>query len=151
MHNISVNISMLPINVGFVLIAAVVAFVLGFMFHGPISGKLWMKLADIHPTGKEKMSDMYGKMFWNLMVNVVTAGVMAMIFALVFTSSLMGPATWYRGAMMGGFLWLGFLLTSSSIEVIWMGRRWKLWLFEAVCSFITMVVMGMILVVPLAV
>lgn len=142
---------MLPINVGFVLIAAVVAFVLGFMFHGPISGKLWMKLADIHPTGKEKMSGMYGKMFWNLMVNVVTAGVMAMIFALVFTYSLMGPATWYRGAMMGGFLWLGFLLTSSSIEVIWMGRSWKLWLFEAVCSFITMVVMGMILVVPLAV
>lgn len=136
---------MLPINVVAVFGAAAVAFVLGFLFHGPISGKLWMKLANIHPTGKEKMSDMYGKMFWNFVVNLVTAFVMAMIFSLVFTSSLMGPATWFRGAIMGMWLCLGFIVTSSSIEVIWMGRSWKLWLFEAVCSLIVMASMGAII------
>lgn len=54
---------MISINFVSVFIAAIVAFILGFLFHGPISGKLWMKLANIHPTGNEKMSDMYGKMF----------------------------------------------------------------------------------------
>jgi hypothetical protein len=90
---------------------------------------------------------MYGKMFWNFIVNLVTALVMAMIFVLVFSSPLMGPASWCRGAIMGGWLWLGFLATSSSIEVIWMGKSWRLWLFEAVCSLIVMATMGAILAV----
>ncbi len=137
---------MLSINFVSVFVAAIVAFILGFLFHGPVSGKLWMKLANIHPTGNEKLSDMLPQMFWNFVVNLVTAGVMAMIFALVFTSPLMGPATWFRGAIMGVWLWLGFLVTSSSIEVVWMGRSWKLWLFEAVCSLIVMATMGTILV-----
>lgn len=136
---------MLSINYLSVFVAAVVAFVLGFLFHGPIAGKLWMRLANIQPTGKEKMSDMYGKMFWNFVVNLVTAFVMAMIFALVFTSPLMGSVAWYKGAIMGMWFWLGFLFTSSSIEVIWMGRNYKLWLFEAGCSFIVTATMGIIL------
>lgn len=136
---------MISIHFGRVVVAAVVAFILGFLLHGPVSGKLWMKLANIHPTGKEKLSDMYGQMFWNLVVNLVTASVMAMIFALVFASPLMGEATWFRGAIMGVWIWLGFLVTSSSIEVIWMGRSWKLWLFEVVCSLVVTATMGAIL------
>ena len=136
---------MLSINFLAVIVAALTAFILGFLFHGPITGKLWMKLANIHPTGNEKLSDMIPQMAWNLLVNLVTAFVMAMIFSLVFSSSLMGPETWFRGVVMGFWLWLGFLATSSSIEVIWMGRTFKLWLFEAVCSLIVTGVMGAIL------
>ena len=36
---------MTSINLIAVSIAAVAAFVLGFLFHGPVAGKLWMKLA----------------------------------------------------------------------------------------------------------
>lgn len=136
---------MSSINFVSVFVAALVAFVLGFLFHGPISGKLWMKLANIHPTGKEKLSDMIPQMVWNLIVNVVTAFVMAIIFVYVFTSPLLGAATWSSGAVIGALLWLGFLVTSSSIEVIWMGRNYKLWLFEAVCSLIVTATMGAII------
>jgi hypothetical protein len=136
---------MLSINLLSVLVAAVAAFIIGFLFHGPISGKLWMKLANIHPTGNEKLSDMIPQMLWNLLVNIVTALVMAVIFYLVFTSSVMGEATWFRGAIMGIWIWLGFLVTSSSIDVIWMGKSAKLWLFEAGCSLVTMAAMGAII------
>ncbi len=136
---------MISINFVAVLVAAVVAFILGFLFHGPISGKLWMKLANITPTGNEKFKDMVPQMVWNLVVNIITASVMAMIFVLVFSSPLMGPATWYRGAMVGIWVWLGFLATSSSIDVIWMGKSFKLWMFEAVCSLIVTGVMGAII------
>jgi hypothetical protein len=136
---------MLSINLISIVVAAVVAFVLGFLFHGPIFGTLWMKLANIHPTGKEKLSDMIPQMIWNFVANLVTAFVMALIFWLVFSSPLMGSATWYRGAIIGAWLWLGFLVTSSSIEVIWMGRNYKLWLFEAVCSLVVTSTMGAIL------
>ena len=80
MGSISYQNIMFPINLVSVFLAAVVAFVLGFLFHGPLFGTLWMKLANIHPTGKEKMSDMYGQMFWNFVVNLVTAFVIAMFF-----------------------------------------------------------------------
>lgn len=136
---------MLSIQPLAVILAALAAFILGFLFHGPIAGKLWMKLADIHPTGEEKMSDIYGQLFWNFVVNLVTASVMALIFALVFTSSLMGEATWYRGAIMGAWLWLGFVVTTSSMEVIWMGRKASLWIFELVCSLVVMSAMGAII------
>lgn len=136
---------MLHINFIAVFIAALAAFIIGFLFHGPLFGTLWMKLANIKPTGNEKFSDMYGKMFWNFVVNFVTAFVVAILFSLVFTSSLMGPATWFRGAIMGLWFWLGFLVTSSSIEVIWMGKNYKLWLFEVASSFVVMATMGAIL------
>ena len=136
---------MLSIHPLAVICAALASFILGFLFHGPLTGKLWMKLADIHPTGEEKFSDMYGKLFWNMVVNLVTASVMAFIFALVFSSPLMGEITWYKGVIMGMWLWLGFLVTSSSIEVIWMGRKASLWIFEAACSLVVMAVMGAIL------
>ena len=70
---------------------------------------------------------------------------MAGIFWLVFSSPSMGEATWFRGAILGVWLWLGFLVTSSSIEVIWMGRNYKLWLFEVGCSLIVTASMGAII------
>lgn len=136
---------MLPINLVSVFLAAAAAFVIGFLFHGPVSGKLWMKLANIHPTGKEKLSDMIPMMAWNFIVNLVTAFVMAGSFWLIFSSPLMGEATWYRGAILGVWFWLGFLVTSTSIDVIWMGKSFKLWLFEAGYSLVMMVAMGAIL------
>jgi hypothetical protein len=55
-------------------------FIIGFLFHGPLFGKLWMRLADVHPTGEEKLSDMWVQMLLNLLANIVTAGVIALIF-----------------------------------------------------------------------
>lgn len=136
---------MFPINLLSVLVAALVAFIIGFLFHGPLFGKLWMRLANIHPTGNEKLSDMIPKMAWNFLSNFVTAFVMAGILWMASTSPIIGALTWYRGAVVGVWLWLGFLVTSSSIEVIWMGRSAKLWLFEAVSSLVVMIAMGAIL------
>ncbi|NCW13457.1 MAG: DUF1761 domain-containing protein [Chitinophagia bacterium] len=136
---------MIHINFISVFVAALSAFIIGFLLHGPILGKLWMRLANIHPTGNEKLKDMILQMIWNFIVNFVTASVMAGIFYIVFSSPIMGDITWYKGAICGAWLWLGFLVTSSSIEVIWMGRTVKLWLFEAMCSLIVTATMGAII------
>jgi hypothetical protein len=37
-----------------------------------------MKLANIHPTGKEKLSDMVPQMLFNMLANLVCAYVLAM-------------------------------------------------------------------------
>ncbi|MEO6536702.1 MAG: DUF1761 domain-containing protein [Candidatus Paceibacterota bacterium] len=133
---------MVPINLLVVVAAAIAAFVLGFMFHGPLLGKLWMKLADIHPTGNEKFSDMIPQMLWNMLANLVTAYVLAVFYVLVSSSSyLAGPGVG-TGMLCGFLAWIGFLVTSSSMGVIWMKNSFKLWLFETGCSLVVMLVMG---------
>jgi hypothetical protein len=136
---------MLPINIWAVIVSGVVAFVLGFLFHGPITGKLWMKLANIHPTGEEKLGGMIPQMLWNLLTNLVTAYVLSVIYLFASSSPYLGAVGLWGGVVCGLWVWAGFLVTSSSIEVIWMGRKAKLWLFESACSLVVMVVMGAII------
>lgn len=134
---------MFPINLAAVSVAAVAAFAIGFLLHGPVLGKLWMKLANIHPTGNEKFADMLPQFFWSLVTNFVTAFVLA---GILWMSSLsMGPISAGRAVIAAAWLWLGFLVTSSATEVIWMGRSYKLWLFEAFASLLTITAMAAII------
>ncbi len=136
---------MFPINILAIIISAIAAFVIGFLMHGPIAGKLWMKLANIHPTGKEKLSDMYGKMFWNFVVNLVMALVLAIIYAIFSASPLLNYSPIWTGIFSAIIVWIGFMVTTTSIDVIWMGKSPKLWLFECFSSLVSIVAMGAII------
>ena len=116
---------MLSINLVSVLVAAVASFIIGFMFHGPLFGNLWMKLANIHPTGNEKFSDMIPQMLKNLLANIVCAYVLAM-FIFVTESYYNNIGNIVGGMGIAFWAWLGFLVTSSSMDVIWMGKSNKL-------------------------
>jgi hypothetical protein len=135
---------MLSISFVAVLVAAIANFVIGFLFHGPLFGKVWMKLANIHPTGNEKFSDMAPQLVKNFLMNVVCAYVLAMF---IFTT-----ASYYNnvGDVIGGmgiafWAWLGFVVTTTSMDAIWMGKSAKLWLFEAVATLVSFLAMGAIL------
>ncbi|KND47630.1 MAG: hypothetical protein AB201_01705 [Parcubacteria bacterium C7867-006] len=137
---------MLPINYIAVLVAAIANFVIGFLAHGPVFGKVWMKLANIHPTGNEKFSDMIPQMVQNFLANIVFAYVLAVV--IFVTSSYYNNVGNVIGAMGISFwMWLGFIVTSSSMEVIWMGRTLKYWLFEMATSLVCILVMGAIIAV----
>jgi hypothetical protein len=114
---------MLPINLMAVVVAAVVAFVLGFLFHGPLLGKWWMKLANIKPTGNEKFADMIPQLVYNMISNLVTAYVLAVMILFASTSQYLGATGVTAGIIVAVWLWAGFLVTSTSIEVVWMGRK----------------------------
>jgi hypothetical protein len=127
------------INLWAVLVAALANFIIGFLMHGPIAGKMWMRLANIVPTGKEKFSDMYGQMFSNFVANFVFAFVLGQMIAW---NGIMSAST---GAFFAFWVWLGFLVTSSSMDVIWMKQSWKLWMFENFSSLLCVLAMGAIL------
>lgn len=127
-----------------VIVAAIASFVIGFLFHGPLFGKVWMRLADIHPTGNEKFSEMIPQMLQNIMMNFVCAYVLAMF--IFVTSSFYGNVGNVVGGMGIAFwAWLGFLVTSTSMDVIWMGKAKQLWMFELVASLTSFLAMGAIL------
>jgi hypothetical protein len=136
---------MLPVNYAAVLVAAIANFVIGFMFHGPLFGKTWMKLANIHPTGKEKFADMVPQMVKNLLVNILFAYVLAVVYLFAVTSPLMGGSGAWNGMVFAFWVWFGFVFTTTSIEVIWMGRSAKLWWFELGASLVSCLVMGAII------
>jgi len=137
---------MLSINFIAVIIAALANFIIGFMFHGPLFGKLWMKLANIHPTGKEKISDMVPQMIKNFLVNIICAYVLAM-FIYVTASYYNNVGNIVGGMGIAFWAWFGFIVTSTSIDVIWMGKSKKLWIFEIIASLVSFIVMGAILVI----
>ncbi len=138
---------MISINFVAVLGAAVAAFVIGFLFHGPIGGKLWMKLANVVPTGNEKLSDMVPQMIANLFTNFVTAIGLSVIYTIASTSSAVNISGMWGGVLCGVFVWIFFLVSSSAIEVIWMGRKTALWLYESGWSLLAMGAMGAIVAV----
>ena len=116
---------MLPINLKAVVVAALTAFVLGFLFHGPLLGKLWMRLSNIQPTGNEKFSDMIPRLVWNFIATLVTAFVLAVIYLFASSSPyLVGSGAW-KGVVCGIWVWGGFLVTATSIEVIWTDRKFN--------------------------
>ncbi len=129
----------MSVNFVAILVAALANFVIGFMFHGPLFGKQWMKLANVTPTGNEKFSDMYGQMFMNFVANFVFAYVLAQI---MIYSGVMGAT---KGMIFAFWVWLGFVVTSSSMNVIWMKASKKLWMFENVSSLVSILAMGAIL------
>jgi hypothetical protein len=136
---------MFSINILSAFLAALASFIIGFLMHGPILGKLWMKLANIQPTGQEKMSDMYGKMFYNLVANFVTACALAVVYIIISSSPFANTSSITNGVVASLIAWLGFLVPSTSIEVIWMGKSCKLWIFEAFSSLVAMIAMGLVI------
>ncbi len=125
------------------LVAAVANFIIGFMFHGPLLGKMWMKLANVTPTGNEKFKDMIPQMLWNLLANVLFAYVLAVVYAFSVLSLTMTAGV-MSGMAAGFLLWL-VVVAASSMEVIWMKRSMKLWCFELTSSLVAILVMGAII------
>ncbi len=126
-------------NIFAILVGAAVYFILGFLWHGPLFGKVWMKLANITPTGNEKLSDMYGQMFKNYLANVVTAVAFVMLFTMT------GVEGWMQAWKVVTIVFIGIIATGSSMDVIWMGKSPKLWLFELSSSFVGLSAMGIVL------
>lgn len=136
---------MLPINLLAVLVGALAVFIIGFLMHGPVLGKLWMKLANVHPTGNEKLSDMIPQMAKNLLANIVAAYAFAVVYSFAKTSTYISGLGSFGGVVVAIWIWLGFTVAGSSIEVIWMGRSPKLWLFECFSSLLAFSAMGAII------
>lgn len=133
-------------NILAILVSAVACFVIGFIFHVPPLGKIWMKLNNIPmPSGDVKMPGMWKQMLTNFVMNIICAWVLS---GIVNTANLAyGNMTWSTGAILGAFLWLGFIVTNTSNDVIWMGKNKKAWGYEMLSSLCCLVVMGIILAI----
>lgn len=123
-----------------VLAAAIAAFVLGALWHGPLFGKVWMRLSNI-PESEMKNPP---KGIWKLMVaafvqQVVTAWVFAYFASELKITDLMGALE------IAFFAWLGFIVTTLLNGVLWEKRSVNLYLFNIAYHLAALVVMALVI------
>jgi hypothetical protein len=121
-----------------VLVAAIVSFVVGFLWYSPaLFGKVWMKLMGIK---KEPSKEGMGK---SMAIGFV--GTLVTAYVLAYLSGMLGYVTAGSGAMLGFLAWLGFVGTTTLGGVLWENKPWGLWLLNNGHSLVGLLIMGGIL------
>lgn len=126
-----------------VLGAAVAAFVLGFLWHGPVFGKQWMKLMGMtqHDMERAKAKGGMGKtMIMAFIAALVTSYVIAQFARLWGASSITGAV------QLTFWIWLGFVVPLMLNGVLWEGRSRGLYLFNIIYYFFSLLVMSAVIV-----
>src|SRR6267378_3957863 len=111
-----VHVNYLP-----VLVAAVVVFVLGWLWYSPLLFFTpWMRLRGMDPAAAMAGAKMpAGKLLIELVRCVVLAYIIARFVALVDVSSWMGAVQF------GLFLWIGFPVILLTGSVLWENIPWR--------------------------
>lgn len=136
---------MVPINYWAVLVSAIAAMGLGYLWYGPLFGKPWVAMMGWSRGEMEsKMKTGVGPQY---LLQAVGALVMAYVLAhsIIFAGSYLhqtGIAAGIEGAV---WSWLGFVAPVSLGSVLWDGKPWKLWMINSGYFLVTLVVMGIIL------
>ena len=120
-----------------VIVAAVVALVIGFAWYAPqVFGNRWMaylgttqaQLGQPGPTG--------------MAVGVIASLVNAWVLALL--SLNLGGKTLTDGVMLGILAWLGFMATITAAQISFEKKPWGLWILNNAHNVIVQVVMAVI-------
>ena len=142
---------MLPamhINYFAVLVCAVVAMPVGFLWFGPLFGKLWarhMGFRDMQPPDAGAMGTSMAIFFVS---NLLIAWVLAhAIEAWQASSWGLSPdaAPWIYAVNAGLFNWLGFFFPLQMNRVAWEKRSWGLVLINSSFDLTRLILFGLIL------
>jgi hypothetical protein len=135
----------IPINYVAVLVAGAANFVLGFLWFGPIFGKIWISLMGItqKQIDEAKKKSMAGQLAISFIASVVTAFVLE--HSIIFASDYLGIYGVAAGLQGGFWNWLGFVVPVTLSSVLWEGKSWKLWILTSGYYLVGLLIMGVIL------
>lgn len=136
----------IPINYLAVIVAAIAAMGLGFLWHGPLFGKQWTALMGWTPESMEA-AKAKGGMGKTYAIQAIGALLMAFVLShsLVFASTYLQSSGISAGLQAGFWNWLGFIAPVTIGVVLWEGKPWKLWFIQAGYYLVSLLVMGVIL------
>ncbi len=131
------------VNYWAVLVAAVVNMVVGFVWYSPVLfAKPWMKAMGWDAKSMEKMkkNTNMGKTYGLMFVGALVA---AYVLSLVVDWA--GATTWQQGAMVGFWVWLGFVATVGLGNVLFEGKNMTLFYISMGYQLVTLAIAGAIL------
>ena len=131
------------INYLAVLVAAIASHVIGFLWYGPLFGKMWISLMNFD---KKKMKEAQKKGMWKtIALAFLTSLIMG--YVLAHFVAYVGAKTIADGAVLGFWLWIGFFATTQLGMVLWEGKPVKLYILNTLHYLVTLIVMASILAV----
>jgi hypothetical protein len=139
----------LIINFAAIGVSIIAGMVVGFLWYGPVFGKVWARLMgmpeDFKPT-KDAMT--------KAMVLQV-AGLFLTSYVLAHSGQVWRPSVWGAGvdegsALMWGFMsafftWIGFYIPMQFSKVAWENRPWKLFFINIGHDFAVLLTISVIL------
>lgn len=134
-------VSMGGINYVAVLAAAVIGMMLGMFWHGPLFGKLWLKLQGISQKEAEAMRKKGMAAMTNTMIlQFISLLITAFILSYIATGQALGSVM-----MWVGMIWLGLVSQAQFTQVLWEKRSKELFVFTTVYSLVLLLVMAAVL------
>ena len=136
----------IPVNYLAVLVAAVANMGIGFLWYGPLFGKMWTELMGWGAMTPERIADRQKKARPAYAISFVSALVMAYVLLhVIFFANAYAPSGLQSGLSGGFWMWLGFVAPVTVGSVLWDGKPWKLWVINAGYYLVALLIMGTIL------
>ena len=129
------------INYWAVLVAALAAMVLGFLWYGPLFGKVWMNLMNFKKEDMKKTKNM-GLRYFGMVVSTLV-----MAYVLSHFVDYAGANSVSTGLILGFWIWLGFFATKSLGMVLWENKSFKLYVLITAYDLVSFLIMSVILAV----
>lgn len=126
---------MIEINYLAVLVAAVAAFVIGWVWYGPLFGKMWAKEKGMMPDASMGMWSMVGE----FVAQLVTAYVLAHFVAMLVVEDVS------MALQLAFWTWLGFYATMLVGPVLWEKGSWTVYAIAASRALVSLAAMAVIL------
>ncbi len=125
-----------------ILAATLAAYVFGALWYSPLLfGKLWMKLNGLTKADAEKAKAK--GMAVSYLLQFVATLVTSFVFAMILEMNVVEGAV--SGLIIGFYLWLGFVATSSVGAVLWDKKSWSWFWLCSLNGLLTLWIIGAIL------
>ena len=117
---------MVTVNYLALLAAGIANMVVGFLWYGPVFGKVWIRLMGFTPQAMEEAKKKgMGKSYTIAFIGALVMGYMVNQFVF-----LLGSYNALSALQDAVLMWLGFIATSFLGAVLWEGKSWKLYAFN---------------------
>ena len=126
-----------------VVVAAVATMVVGFLWYGPLFGKLWLKGMKFSAEQIKNMKK--AGMQKSMPGMVVSALLMSFVLAKLF--EMFSITTIIGGATLVLWIWLGFCLTIQFGTVLWEGKSSTVFLVNSTYNLVNLLVLSTVLLI----
>lgn len=134
---------MQPASLTGILIAAIAAWIFGAIYYTAL-GSFW--IAAQGKSAEQAKAEFAGKSalarLLPFVLSFVGAFIMGLVLYGIMTHSGMFSAR--AGAISGAFCWLGFVLTTVTVNNAYAGRRWSLTLIDVAHWLFVLIIVGAI-------
>lgn len=135
----------IQVNYVALLLAAVAAMAVGFLWYGPmLFGKQWMKLMGITKESMAAAKKEMGKTYTiSFVMTLVMGYVLAHVMAL--SENFFHYDRLSTGLITAFWMWLGFVMPVQATDVLFGGKKWKLFAINTGYQLASLVAMGVVL------